>query len=85
MERSCVCCKGELALGSIGTELAGFSRRIFVYIQDNKLRIFDEAPNGTEGDIPINFCPMCGRKLKRSSYFRYNVREASDRATIRYA
>lgn len=84
MTRTCMC-NSDIALGSVGTELYGYSKKIFVYIQGNNLRVFSEEPGGSEGDIPINYCPMCGAKLKKRSYLLYNPKQASDKANTRYA
>lgn len=84
----CVCSAETVvnkAIGSVGGEIYGFNKKIFVYIQGNKLRVFSEDPEGSAGDIPINYCPICGRELKKSSYLPYIPKEASDRANTRYA
>ena len=82
----CICNgKEERSLGTVGPELGGFSHRIFVYIQDNNLRVFGEGPEDAAGDIPINFCPICGRALKQKSYLLHKPSEAKERASVRYA
>ena len=79
MLKPCIC-NSNTALGSVGTELAGYSKKIFVYIQGNNLRIFSEEPSGSEGDIPIIYCPMCGAKLKKRSYHLYNPTEVAEKS-----
>jgi hypothetical protein len=37
--------------------------RIFVSISGSYLQIFDEEYPGFVDNIPIKYCPMCGRKL----------------------
>ena len=48
----CVCNEGR-EIGIVGTELGGFSNRIFVYVQGNNLRVFGEDPEAPAGDILI--------------------------------
>lgn len=80
----CVCNEGR-EIGIVGTELGGFSNRIFVYVQGNNLRVFGEDPEAPAGDILIKYCPMCGRKLEKNTHLSYNPQEASKKAAIRYA
>lgn len=37
--------------------------RIFVNVSGSFLQIFDEEYPGFVDNIPIKYCPMCGRKL----------------------
>lgn len=64
---SCVFCKGEIPVGTVGAELSGFTNKIYVYIEKDKLRVFGEAPNDAAGYITINYCPICGRKLRQKT------------------
>lgn len=84
MSRKCIC-NGERELGIVGTELSGFSNRIYAYVQDDHLRIFGEGPDAAAGDIEIKYCPMCGRKLDKSIMPMYDLELASKRAHIRFA
>ena len=78
-------CDGERELGIVGTELGGFNKRIYAYIQGNNLRVFGEGPEEAAGDIQIKYCPMCGRKLDKSIMPMYDLELASKRAHIRFA
>jgi len=37
--------------------------RVFVNVSGGYLQIFDEEYPGFVDNIPIKYCPMCGRKL----------------------
>lgn len=37
--------------------------RVFVNVSGSYLQIFDEEYPGFVDNIPIKYCPMCGRKL----------------------
>ncbi len=79
---SCIYCKGgEIAVGSVGQDLTGFTKKIFVYVHDDKLRVFGEGRDDAAGYIPINFCPKCGRKLRKKTNL-YNSKLAADHSQI---
>jgi hypothetical protein len=84
MTRKCIC-YGERELGIVGTDLSGFSNRIYAYIQEDRIRVFSEDPDGAAGDIQIKYCPMCGRKLEKSIIPLYDLETAQKRAHIRFA
>lgn len=44
--------------------------RIFVGVAGAYIQIFNEEYPGFIHNIPIWFCPICGRELKRGSGFR---------------
>lgn len=62
----CVC-DGEKPIGIIGAPASGLTNNVFVYVSDNYLHIFDEKFPGFSGTIEINYCPLCGRRLKRAA------------------
>lgn len=38
--------------------------RIFISLSGSYLQIFDEEYSGFVDNFEINYCPMCGRKLR---------------------
>ncbi len=35
----------------------------YLYIEGNRLKIFNDNPESEPTYIPTNFCPLCGRRL----------------------
>lgn len=60
----CRICSGEVAIGSIGEEGSGFTNKIYVYVDQDDLRIFNEEFPGFAGNVHISYCPACGRRLE---------------------
>lgn len=60
----CKCkCYGETPLGIIGMARPALTNNSYIYIEKNKLLIFSDDPKSQPTEIPINFCPICGRNL----------------------
>lgn len=56
-------CNGETPLGIIGMARPALSNNTYLYIEETHLLIFNDDPESQPTKIPINFCPLCGRKL----------------------
>ncbi len=42
----------------------GVEPRLFISVSGSYLQIFDEEYPGFIDNVEINYCPMCGRKLR---------------------
>lgn len=60
----CRMCSGEVPIGSIGQDIPGFTNKIYVYVNHDDLRIFNEEYPGFAGNVHISYCPACGRRLE---------------------
>ena len=64
METCEYCGNNHNAIIAVGEELQGFTNKIYVYVQGNKIRVMDEKDPGLAGETQIKDCPMCGRELE---------------------
>lgn len=60
---SCVC-NGERPLAILGMARPALSNNYYIYIDGVLMQIFNDDPRGEITYIPINYCPLCGKKLK---------------------
>ena len=64
VQEPCSCNNETMPVGTIGEETGGLTNKIFIHVEGNNLRVFNEAYPGFSGTTHINYCPICGRKLR---------------------
>lgn len=60
-------CNGETYLGVIGMARPALTNNSYIYIEGKNLQIVNDDPRKPTVNIPISFCPLCGRKLTESA------------------